>query len=243
MRKKFFIVSDVHGHYQELMTALKNVGYDTENEEHIFVSCGDLFDRGAENDKVYEFVKGLKNKILIKGNHEDILFRVLIGRRMTDDALANGTDITVAQIFGKDAVDGNSHFDKESNKEKTEEMLVFLDSMLNYYESGNYVLTHGWLPIVFESRYPEVNPMWREATDFDWNDARWLEWQQLYGVKATLDGKTIVCGHRPARLGYMFDDRREPDCNEPFYGEGMIAIDAHTVRSGFVNVLVIEENA
>ena len=126
MRKKLFIVSDVHGHYQELMAALKNVGYDAENEAHIFVSCGDLFDRGTENDKVYEFVKGLKRKILIKGNHEDILFRVLIGRRMTDDALANGTDITVAQLFGKDSVDGNGHFDKDSNKEKTEEMLAFL---------------------------------------------------------------------------------------------------------------------
>ena len=51
-------------------------------------------------------------------------------------------------------------------------------------------------------------------------------------------GRTIVCGHRPAYMGYYFDPTRANDCNEIFYGQGMIALDAHTVRSGRVNVLV-----
>ena len=55
---------------------------------------------------------------------------------------------------------------------------------------------------------------------------------------AFLAGRTIVCGHRPAYMGYYFDPTRANDCNEIFYGQGMIALDAHTVRSGRVNVLV-----
>ena len=52
----------------------------------------------------------------------------------------------------------------------------------------------------------------------------------------------MVVGHRPAELGRMFDPFREPDLSEPFYGKGMIAIDAYTVRSGRVNVLIAEQD-
>ena len=38
----------------------------------------------------------------------------------------------------------------------------------------------------------------------------------------------------------MFDGLRERDCVLPFYGEGIIAIDANTAKSGKVNVLVID---
>ena len=41
-------------------------------------------------------------------------------------------------------------------------------------------------------------------------------------------------------MGSMFDSFREFDFSEPFFGKGMIAIDAGTVRSGRVNVLVIK---
>ena len=47
MSKKYlYCVSDVHSFYDELMTALTKAGFDINNEEHIFVSCGDLLDRG-----------------------------------------------------------------------------------------------------------------------------------------------------------------------------------------------------
>ncbi|MBE6666286.1 MAG: hypothetical protein E7603_08735 [Ruminococcaceae bacterium] len=241
MNKKLFVVSDIHGHDTELKKALDDAGFEAENKNHVFVSCGDLFDRGGENDKVYAFIKSLKQKILIKGNHEDILYEVLSGGKMTVEAELNGTDMTITQIFGKDAFDENGNFNKELYQEKADEMLAFIDSMLNDYETETYVFTHGWLPIVFEGNYPKIDPFWRDASEQDWKESRWLEWQQLYSAKATLEEKTIVCGHRPARLGHMFDDWREPDSNEPFYGDGVIAIDANTVRSGFVNVLVVEQ--
>lgn len=243
MKKTLFIASDIHGYYTELMKALKQAGFDSENENHVFVSCGDLFDRGSENAKVYSFVKGLKRKILIKGNHEDMLAQILKKGIITETDVANGTDMTVAEFFGEDSIDAYGNFHKTEHTEKVCEIMNFLDSMLNYYETERYVFTHGWLPIVFEGRYPTINPFWRTVSDEEWEEeVHLLEWHQLYEVRALLAGKTIVCGHRPARLGHMFDSFREPDCSEPFYGEGMIAIDAGTVRSERVNVLVIEES-
>ncbi len=242
MAIKLFVTADVHGHYSKLMDALNNAGFDAKDDEHIFVSCGDLFDRGRENMAVYNFIKGLPRKILIKGNHEDMLCDALKRGYITGVDRDNQTDITLYELLGENAIDKEGYFDREAHADKIREMTDFSESMLNYYETDKYVFTHGWLPIVFDGRYPKINGSWRDASKEDWEEARLLEWQQLYSVGAMLEGKTIVCGHRPARLGSMFDSFREPDCSEPFYGKGMIAIDAGTVRSGRVNLLVIEEH-
>ena len=241
MSKKLFVVSDIHGHYSRLMEALESAGFDSENEAHVFVSCGDLFDRGAENVQVYEFVKGLARKILIRGNHEDMLCDILKRGYITANDVYNGMDITVEQMLGAEAVDAKGAFSKTAHAKKIRELKKFVASMSDYYESGDYVFTHGWLPVIFDGKYPHVNPSWKKASKADWEYARFVGWHEMYDIGAVLEGKTIVCGHRPASLGRMFDDNREHDLSEPFYGEGVIAIDAFTVRSGRVNVLVIEE--
>ena len=240
MRQTLFVVSDIHGHYTELITALERVGFDENDPNHIFVSCGDLFDRGRENAAVYDFVKRLPRKILIKGNHEDMLYDILERGNLTREEIWNETDITIAEMLGDHALDKNGCFDKAEHAEKIKELQHFIDTMADYYETKEYVFTHGWLPITFEGRFPVVCEKWRDASASEWVYAHTLEWQQLYDVGAVLKEKIIVCGHRPARMGDMFDFSREPDNSEPFYGNGMIAIDAGTVRSGRVNVLVFE---
>ncbi|MBR7161223.1 MAG: hypothetical protein IKD07_02285, partial [Clostridia bacterium] len=188
----------------------------------------------------------LQRKILIKGNHEDMLAQILKQGRITGTHVSNGTDYTVAELFGEASIDAYGDFDRGAYAEKLGELRDFLDSMLNYYETERYVFTHGWLPIVIEGEYPRfrpvINPQWRNVPDSEWEEeTRLLEWQQLYPAKAMLDGKTIVCGHRASFLAHVFDPSREHDDSTPFYGDGMIAIDAHTVRSGRVNVIVIDE--
>lgn len=242
MGKRLFVVSDIHGHYRELMQALAGVGFDCENGEHIFVSCGDLFDRGTENVQVYDFVKGLPRKILIRGNHDEMLYQSLRDGCLTEDALENGTGATVRQLLGEDALNGAGEIDTVSYRARIDEILAFCDSMRHYYETEEYVFTHGWLPVIFEGRVPRIDPNWRKASEEAWDTARWLGWHELYDVGATVAEKTIVCGHRPSWLGYMFDDMRDHNCYEIFRGEGLVAIDAGTVRSGAVNVLVVDEH-
>ena len=241
MSKKIFVVSDIHGYYTELINALDAVGFDKNNPNHIFVSCGDLFDRGNENHLVYSFVKGLKHKILLKGNHEDMLRRVLLSGRIDSNNVSNGTDITVTQLLGEDVVGKQGYINVSAYADKIEEIVTFIDSMLNFYETGRYIFVHGWVPIISEGRDAEINQAWRDVSDSEWKNARLIGWQETYNVGAIIEGKTIVCGHRPACLGHIFDSFREPDCSAPFYGKGVIAIDAGTVRSGRVNVLVVDE--
>jgi hypothetical protein len=194
-----------------------------------------------ENVAVYEFVSKLKHKILIKGNHEDMLVKIFLTGKLLPHTFSNGTDITIRQLLGEDAIDCDFNLVLEPYREKINEILDFIDSMINYFETDGYVFTHGWLPVEIFDRTPEIIPNWREADELYWKDARWLQWQELYGVGALLDEKTIVCGHRPSRMGHMYDETREPDDSNMFYGDRMIAIDAGTVRSGRVNILIVEE--
>ena len=64
------------------------------------------------------------------------------------------------------------------------------------------------------------------------------------GVKE--EGKTIVCGHYRASYGHTVIEGKTtakgyPLDNTPFYGDGIIALDANTATSGFVNCIVIED--
>lgn len=240
MSTKLFVTSDVHGHYSELMKALKEAGFDRDNPKHYFVSCGDLFDRGVENPLVFDFVKGLKRKFLIKGNHEEMLYEALKRGYINRVDALNGTDITICQLLGPYAINEKGYINKIDYKAKIYEIMSFIDYMRDYYEAGKYVFVHGWVPVIFENEKPIANEDYKSASSSEWSDTRWYEWQQFYQARATLNDKIIVCGHRNCSLGHMFDENRNPTSSEPFYGEGMIAIDALTVRSGRVNVLVIE---
>lgn len=239
--KRLFVVSDIHGHYTLMKKALDDAGFDEYNDNHVFVSCGDLFDRGVENRKVYDFVRRLKKKVLICGNHDERLLAIMSEKRVQVSDLYNGTDITVEEFFGTDSIGPYGQISFPTYGKMTGNLRRFISSMLDFYETKHYVFVHGWIPIETEGKTPLILENWRKADAEAWHNARFLEWQQLYGTSAMLAEKTIVCGHRPARLGHMFDPFREPDNSNIFYGDGMIAIDAGTVRSGRVNVLVLDE--
>lgn len=62
-----FIIGDVHGHYYPLMKLLEKIHY-SDGDELWFV--GDLVNRGKDSAKVLEFVKNLKLKQVVLGNHD-----------------------------------------------------------------------------------------------------------------------------------------------------------------------------
>ena len=238
--KKIFALSDVHGFFTPMKVALDEAGFNPDDASHLLVFCGDMFDRGSENLLVYRYLSELKNKILIRGNHDERLIRVLQARQLEYYDVHNKTDKTLIEFFGGGCVDENLRL-HISDEGLAEELIEIYRLERDYFEFGDYIFTHGWLPIEVYGGTPYLIENWSYAPEEKWSSARWLEWQQMYSKRETtlIPGKTIVCGHRPSAFGYMFDHSRVGDDYGIFIGDGMIAIDGWTVRSGKVNVLEI----
>jgi len=229
--EKLFVVSDIHGHYTLLKEALIKSGFDKDNPEHKIICLGDYFDRGSENKLVLSFFERLQNKVLLKGNHEELLLKLLETGKVLPHHYMNGTIQTLQEFFGKYCIDpADDSVDFSGKTSDVKRITDFINETINYYETDEYIFVHGFLP-------PED---YKLATDEDWQKARWLRWSDVYTGERPLKDKTIVCGHMPVLIARLFDNTRPMGDASIFYGNGIIALDAGTADSKHVNVLVIE---
>lgn len=230
--KKLFVVSDVHGFFDEMKSALDEAGFDPSNESHWLISCGDNFDRGVKPDKVMEYMMGLERKVLVRGNHED-LFDEMCKRHFAEYFdYHNGTQATVNLLTH---IDHLTHHAFDTAYKMTR---PFFSQMLDYFETQHYIFVHGW--------YPVREQDWRKAHTVDWESARWYNGMKQAAAGHTVPGKTIVCGHWHCSYGHHMEDPSKPEYGDdadfsPYYSDGIIAIDGCTAHSHRVNVLVLED--
>lgn len=267
---KFFVTSDVHSFLDELMAALNEKGFDMDNRDHILCICGDLFDRGNQAVELFEFVKELQAQdrlIYVTGNHESLLFDCMAeiqgGHLPSYHHFSNGTVDTICQFCG----DGQQILLNPALRDKIcESMKPVLDFMsdncIDYAEIGDYVLVHGWIPVIPKDnslslyagrRKFEQNPNWRDASWDEWEQARWINGMEMWKYTGHPEGKTIICGHFHCSWGWSHIDQKYKEFPhythddfqysfQPWIKEGIMAIDACTVYSHKCNVIVIEED-
>lgn len=257
---KYYVVSDLHSFYTPFMKALEESGFFTDSEPHKLIICGDLFDRGNEpletEKAVSEFLDG-GDAILIRGNHEDLMVEMLDFLEKTDDPFSilgthferNGTLKTLCDITGRPLEDVlTKPMEVVSEMRGTVAYTKLFPAARDFFETSHYVFVHGFIPCReinegFGAPLPTFND-WRNGNTVDWNCARWMDYLKAitYGIR--VPGKTVVCGHRSVRYGNAdYLGITDPEhVYDPFYYDGIIAIDATTVLSGKVNCLVIEDD-
>ena len=237
MGKTLFVVSDIHGHYTLLRQALENAGFDDDNDNHLLIGCGDYFDRGNENAEVLRYLDRIRHKMLLRGNHEDMLLKLLHTGRLQSHHYVNGTLRTVEEFFGRYAVDPvDDTLDFSGKTRVVDRLCTFIDDMVDYYETAGHVFVHGWLPAggtTLQGR--------RDASAEEWQRARTERWTNHYEGERPLPDKVLVCGHMPVFYAAYLDASRTASCPDIFYTNGLVAIDAGTSDSGKVNVLVLED--
>lgn len=248
---KYFIVADVHGFYRELMKALDQAGFDSENKDHTFVSLGDLLDRGRYPLQCLQFVNGLERKILIRGNHEDLLEELLRRKEFLSHDFQNGTVNTVLDLFTLTNSYRRSRkvFDDVANNA---DLKKYLSSVVDYAEVGDNVFVHGWIPCDTGTEYYRPS-FYKKIEDWkggNWNRARWYNGMEAWSNGIKLDGKTIFCGHwhtswgnsKLHGSGVEWDDPvylRNADFS-PFIDDGIVALDSCCVYSHKINCYVLE---
>jgi len=174
---KYFVVSDIHSFGNILEKTLKKCGFNKRDKNHTLIVCGDIFDRGLDTIKVYNYLKSIPKKrcILIRGNHESLYFSLLNKYYPESHDFSNGTVSTFVQIAGYDLdvqydlrygyhMSYGSYFEYEhidpeckdkwrdiKKKVKESEITKWLQSKqwINYYELDNYIFVHSFIPLKF----------------------------------------------------------------------------------------------
>lgn len=136
----------------------------------------------------------------------------------------------------------------------------------DFYETKKYIFVHSFIPIrkylnleksmwcgfyVYD-KDPTYREDWRNATSFEWDDAKWgCPWEyELKGLNRT--GKTIVCCHWHTSDFFnnlLFKNQKskhlDPRVSNPIFKSdkfpGLIGLDACTALTKVVNVLVLNE--
>lgn len=228
--KTIFAISDVHGFYQPLIDALDEAGFDRNNPDHWLIGCGDYVDRGRQPGQVLHFLSELPRKVLVRGNHEDLLVKCCLRTQPTHNDYSNGTAQTIIDIGG-----GHNGFDADC-KITLDAVSPIFDSMVDYFETENYVFTH--------SAIPEAKD-WRNAPHTDWEDARWPNPFKMATMGILPAPKTLVFGHwHTSAARHLFHNRPEYGKDADFsiyYSKRFIGIDGCTALTGKCNVLVVED--
>ena len=241
MKKKLFVVSDIHSFYTPLKKALDEKGFDPTNENHWLVVCGDAFDRGDESKTLLRYLMSLDKKVLIKGNHDSLLEACCDRGFAGGHDYSNGTVKTINDIG--DASCGNP-FD-ECCRLTWKRTARYRELLVNYFETQNYIFVHSWIPTTSRNGNDIYNKNWRNASQSKWNDAMWGNPFDMHFLDLNKTGKIIVFGHWHCSAGHKMLGRCEDEFNnaiwEPCYAEGIIGIDRCTAYTGEVNVLVLED--
>lgn len=229
---KIFAVSDVHGFTSILKRKLAAAGFEKNNPNHLLVLCGDLFDRGSEAKEMLKFINEIDNKIMVKGNHEDLMQDMIIREYPLYHDIVNRTYDTAVQLAWDDSL-------KDVNYTKLYGIFDNLCSqMVDFYETKSYVFVHGWIPITSE----KVD--WRSSGL--WKKARWLNGMEMQIKGKTLADKTIVCGHWHCSWGnavkYNVSDFDDDAIWDPYTAPGIIAIDKCTAYTRDMNIVILEDD-
>ena len=255
---KYFIVADVHGFFTELKEALDAAGFNPADPNHVFVSLGDLLDRGRQPKECLDYVLSLPEdrRIFIRGNHEDLMEAAIIRVGFYPNDKSNGTIQTTQDIVGAGTYHDNligMRFYKPYND--------YIRETRDFYETQNYIFVHGWIPHFcyakgFNCDYHihDYDENWREADIEDWCEARWHNGMESWADGVREPGKTICCGHFHTSWGHCYIHGDQPEwprkCdpeekvrewNPPFIDKGIIALDTCTVLTHKVNCVVVED--
>lgn len=233
----YYVISDIHSHYNAMVTALLKSGYNSENPNHHLIVIGDLFDRGKQATEVLEFLYQLnleEKATIILGNHDTFLLDFLEGKhdRVHFNIKYNGFGTTLKYLSG---IKPDEH-NLEKIKNKIDEEYSFLRNWLNtfplYLEIGDYIFVHGGI----------------DGSMLDWktmSSKKDFIWSREYDLPR-VEGKTVVAGHhrvamiRKKTKDYNLLFLHSPELFDILFVEGKILIDRYVEVSNEINVLTLE---
>ena len=267
---KYFITSDTHSFFNELLEAIHDKGFEENNPDHKLIICGDVFDRGDQSVEIYDYLRRIDDQfIYIRGNHEDLLMDcvrdIAAGRTIGFHHFSNGTVKTIEQLC--DLKENELCFLRRSDSvnqlvyDKMKPIMEWINTKsVNYVEIGDNIFVHGWIPVVgdgmdfmgnWKNPRPAPREWWGNENEELWKESRWDNGMALWKQGVRIPDKTIYMGHYHCSWGWSHIEQKRkefPEKNrkdwkqsfEPFIKDGIVAIDSCCAYSGFLNCIVLE---
>lgn len=130
MKKKTYVIGDVHGCYHTLLDLVSKLPKDAN-----LIFTGDLCDKGLHTKEVIEFIKN-NNYQCIFGNHEYHMISHLKNALNGDMFEWNTSD----EYAGYTTVDNY----KDVHTEVIDEHIAWINSLPKYIEIDRFFITHGF---------------------------------------------------------------------------------------------------
>ena len=170
--KRRIAIGDIHGCFDLLEILVERI-IRFRPDQDLLVFMGDYIDRGRDSREVVRYLTDVKEKhpdsiILLKGNHEDLAYKVLTAADPTKQMFfwgVNGGNDTVISFGGFE------------NSRK--ELIPFISGLQLYYETDTHIFVHAGIP-----RGKDANTATPEE----------LLWDRDFSYNGK---KTLVVGHTP----------------------------------------------
>lgn len=188
-----YVMSDIHGCYSEFMEMLNKINFSDDDELYIL---GDIFDRGPQPLKVFDYILERKNIVMLKGNHEK-MFQDAIENKDYILWYFNGGYVTHSQL-------------QERGKEEIEKVYNYVKNLPLIKVVDKFILVHAG----FESYDDNV-----ELEEFLTQSENTCVWSRAnIGNEKKYRDYTVICGHTPVQ-------NIEEGCNRILKRYGTIYID------------------
>lgn len=225
-----YIVSDIHGCYEEYMELLEKINFSDEDELYVL---GDSMDRGPEPIKVIQDMMSRINVIYILGNHDHMMLSSLkkLAVEVTESNYENhleADDLLNYYYWVQDGGRVTSRQFARLSREEQQDILEYLEEALVYEvleEKGNrYVLVHAGIKDFSEDK---------ELDEYGFSD--FIYWRTDYEKRYyQSDHIYVVTGHTPTML------IRSDGQPRVYQGNGHIAIDCGCVFGGNLAAYCVE---
>lgn len=144
--RKLYAVGDVHGCQVALQGALAQIESDRAGDDATVVFLGDYIDRGSDTAGVVYSIRALKENppeglevVLLRGNHEDMMFRTMLNVSFDPDN--GGADFAAEVWIGNGGSDTLKSYNNDQGRLRKDADWLFENTVLTH-RVGDFLFVH-----------------------------------------------------------------------------------------------------